>query len=320
MSRIAITGGTGFVGRHVAARLSAAGHEVVLVARGVDRRVPVDGQPRVRLVEASVTDAIALAAAFEGCETVVHCAGINREIGSQTYAAIHVEGTRAVVDAARSAGVARLVMLSFLRARPDGPSTYHRSKWAAEEVVRRSGLEYTILKAGVIHGRGDHTLDHLSRAFHSFPVFGLVGLREHPVRPVAVDDVARILEAAALGDPRLTDRTIAVLGPEELTLGVAVGRVAGVTGRRPIFVRLPVPAHRLLAIALEAVMTIPLIARAQVEILAEGIVDPLPFAHEPPPDLAPRTPFSEEVIRAGLPRAGGFGRADLRWCQPSNAS
>jgi NADH dehydrogenase len=261
-----------------------------------------------------VTDPAALAKAFEGCDAVIHCAGINREIGRQTYEAIHVEGTRAVVEAARSAGVARLVMLSFLRARPDGPSPYHRSKWAAEELVRQSGLDYTIFKAGVIHGRGDHMLDHLSRAFHTFPVFGLVGLRERPVRPVAVDDVARLLEAAALGDPRLTDRTVAVIGPEELTLGEAVRRVAAVTSRRPIFVRLPVPLHRLLATALEAVMTVPLIARAQVEILAEGVVDPLPFGDDPPPDLSPTTPFSAEVIRAGLPSAGGFGLADLRWC------
>jgi NADH dehydrogenase len=271
------------------------------------------------VVEASITDAHALVAAFRGCDAVAHCAGINREIGAQTYEAIHVEGTRAVVDAARSAGVGRLVMLSFLRARPDGPSPYHRSKWAAEEIVRRSGLSYTILKAGVIHGRGDHMLDHLSRAFHSFPVFALVGLRDRLVRPVAVDDVGRILEAALLGDPRLRDRTIAVLGPEELTLGAAVRRVAAVTGRRPLFVRLPVRVHRLLAVALEAAMTIPLISRAQVEILAEGIVYPLPYADDPPADLAPETPFSREVIRAGLPPAGGFRRADLRWCQSCHA-
>ena len=138
-------------------------------------------------------------------------------------------------------------MLSFLRARPDGPTSYHRSKWAAEELVRASGLTYTILKAGVIHGRGDHMLDHLSHAFHTFPVFGLVGLHEQPVRPVAVDDVARILAAAALGDPRLADRTMAVLGPETMPLGEAVRRVARATGRRPLFVRLPIAVHLVIA-------------------------------------------------------------------------
>ena len=204
-------------------------------------------------------------------------------------------------------------MLSFLRARPDGPTRYHRSKWAAEELVRGSGLTYTILKAGVIHGRGDHMLDHLSHAFHTFPIFGLVGLHERPVRPVAVDDVARILEAAALGDPRLADGTIAVLGPETMPLGAAVRRVARATGRRPLFIRLPIAAHLVIARLAEWTMRVPLIATAQVHILAEGVVEPLPFADAPPDDLAPRTPFSEDVIRRGLPAPGPFGPSDLRW-------
>jgi NADH dehydrogenase len=243
----------------------------------------------------------------------VHCAGINREIGTQTYDAIHVRGTQALVEAARAAGVGHMSVLSFLRARPDGPTTYHRSKWAAEAIIRESGIRYTVLKAGVIHGRGDHMLDHLSHALHTFPVFGLVGMQERPVRPVAVDDVARILQAAASGDERLRDRTIAVLGPDEMPLGEAVRRVAETTGRRPVFVRLPIAAHVALARVCEAVMRVPLISIAQVHILAEGVVEVAPPAGEPPHDLVPRTPFSPDVIRAGLPEPGGFGCRDLRW-------
>ena len=148
-------------------------------------------------------------------------------------------------------------------------------------------------------------LDHLSHALYSFPVFGLVGLRDRPVRPVAVDDVARILEAAATGDERLRNRTVAVLGPEELTLGDAVRRVADAIGRRPVYVRLPVVAHLALAHACEAVMRVPLISVAQVHILAEGVVEAAPpAADELPPDLVPRTPFTAEVIRRGLPEPG----------------
>jgi uncharacterized protein YbjT (DUF2867 family) len=260
----------------------------------------------------AASDATDLAEVFRRCDAVVHCAGINRELGAQTYQAVHVEGTLAVVAAARTAGVERLVMLSFLRARPDGPTAYHRSKWTAEEFVRDSGLTHTILKAGVIHGRGDHMLDHLSHAFHTFPVFGLVGLHDRLVRPVAVDDVARLLEAAALGDVRLADRTIAVLGPDEMALGDAVRRVARVTVRRPRFVRLPIWVHLGIARLAELTMRVPLVSRAQVHILAEGIVEPLPFAEMPPADLAPATPFSDEVIRRGLPASGGFGLGDLR--------
>ena len=300
--RIAITGGSGFVGRRLADRLRADGHEPVIVSRrtGYDLGAEQEG----------------LAEAFRGVDAVVHCAGINREIGDQTYARVHVAGTACVVEAARTAGVERLVMLSFLRARPDGPTPYHRSKWAAEELVRDSGLRFTILKAGVIHGRGDHMLDHLSHALHTFPIFGLVGMRDRLVRPVAVDDVAGVLVAAAIGDPRFADRTIAVLGPEQLTLGAAVRRVAQVTGRRPRFIRLPIAAHLVIARLAEWTMRVPLVSTAQVHILAEGIVEPLPSAEPPPADLTPRTPFSEAVIRAGLAQPGRFRTSDLRWCAP----
>ena len=309
--KIAITGGTGFVGSRLAQRLAADGHDVVVIGR----TVRTSGLPaNVRLVRAEITDAVALAAAFEGCDAVAHCAGINREIGGQTYARIHVEGTRAVVEASRAAGVEHLVMLSFLRARPNGPTEYHRTKWQAEELVRGSGLIWTILKAGVIYGRGDHMLDHLSHAFFTFPMFGLVGLHDRPVRPVAVDDVARVLEAAVTGDTRLADRTVAVLGPEEMPLGEAVLRVARVTGRRPLFVRLPIWTHLLIGCVAELLMRVPLVSLAQVRILQEGVTVAAPAADDLPADLTPRTAFSEAIIRAGLPPAGGFGRADLRWC------
>jgi uncharacterized protein YbjT (DUF2867 family) len=310
--RIAITGGTGFVGRHLAAGLIASGHEVVAIGRGV-ATVPAALPPAACLEHADITDVAALTRAFAGCAAVAHCAGINREIGPQTFDRVHVKGTLAVIEAAREAGIQRLALLSFLRAQADGPSAYHRSKWAAEELVRRSGLSFTVLKAGVIHGRGDHMLDHLSRAFHTFPVFALVGLRDRPIRPVAVADVTRLLEAAVTGDPRLVGRTLVVVGPEELPLGEAIRRVARVAGRRPLFVRLPVGAHMVVGWCAEMLMRVPLISRAQVRILAEGVTRASPHAEAPPPDLAPATPFSDEVIRAGLPSPGGFGRADLRW-------
>lgn len=300
--RIAVTGATGFVGRHVANRLEAAGHEVVALSRRTG-------------VDLAAADPVALRTELAGCDAVVHCAGINREIGTQTYDAVHVRGTQALVTAARAAGVGHISVLGFLRARPDGPSAYHRSKWAAEAIVRESGIPFTVLKAGVIHGRGDHMLDHLSHALHTFPVFGLVGMQERPVRPVAVDDVARILEAAATGDERLRDRTIAVLGPEQLTLGDAVQRVASIIGRRPVYVRLPVRVHLALARVFAAVMRVPLISTAQVHILAEGVVEAAPPAPEPPHDLRPRTPFSAAVIRGGLPEPGAFGLRDLRCCR-----
>jgi NADH dehydrogenase len=157
-------------------------------------------------------------------------------------------------------------------------------------------------------------LDHLSHALHSLPVFALVGMHERPVRPLAVEDLVRVL-VAALIDGRLSRTTVAITGPEEMALGDAVRRVAGVVDRRPLFVRAPVVLHRILAWGLERLMSIPLVSLAQVRILAEGLVEPAGPCESVPADLRPTTPFSDSAIRAGLPEPGGFGWQDLRCCR-----
>jgi len=312
--KVAITGGTGFVGRHFARALLADRHDVVVIARGVDRRDRSILGGGATFVAASTDEGDSLIRAFAGCDAVAHFAGINREIGSQTYERVHVRGTRAVVEAARTAGVRKVVYLSFLRARPNCGSAYHVSKWAAEEIVRASGLDYTILKSGVIYGRGDHLLDHVSRALYTFPFFPLVGMRPTRLRPVFVGDVVRLAEAAAV-DHRLSRQTIAVLGPEELGAGDAIRRIATAVGRTVPVVPAPVILHRMLGWLFERTMTIPLVAAAQVRILSESVTEPLPFADAPPADLAPTTMFSVERIRAELPPAARFGLHDLRLFQ-----
>lgn len=310
--KIAITGGTGFVGSHLGRALVREGHEVVFVARGRDRRdESVRTIPGSRFAAADVGDEEALVRAFEGCGAIGHFAGINRETGRQSYWRVHVEGTRAVVRAARRAGAGKVLLLSFLRARPGCGMRYHESKWKAEEIVRQSGLDYTVLKSGVIYGVGDHMLDHLSHAMHTFPVFGLVGFKDQPIAPLAVEDLIRILEAA-LVKGRLSRRTVAIVGPERLTLSDAVRRVAAVTGRNPAYIRLPIALHRVLGWCGELLMKIPLVSKAQVNILSEGVVEPAPPVGTVPPDLAPRIRFGPEAIRRGLPPPGPFTVRDLR--------
>ncbi len=314
--KIAITGGTGFVGRNIARALASDGHKLVLIARGYDRTDPaIRRLPKVDFHAIGLRSVLDLERAFTGCDSVAHCAGINREIGEQTYQRVHIQGTRNVVEAARAAGVKRIVLISFLRARPECGSGYHESKWQAEELVRGSGLDFTVLKCGVIYGKGDHMLDHLSHAFYTFPIFAFVGFQDPPIRPTAVEDVARIVKAA-LTEGALAGQTVAVLGPEPLTLREAVRRVAGVVGRRPLLLPMPVWFHYMFARIVERMMTVPLVSMAQVRMLSEGLAEAMPPCARLPGELAPRTPFSEEQIRKGLPPPGPFGFRDLRWGRP----
>ncbi len=313
--KIAITGGTGFVGRNLARALAADGHETVLIARGQDRTDPgIGGLPGASLALIGTDDIQKLASAFADCDAVAHCAGINRELGAQTYQHVHIDGTRNVVQAARQAGVRKIILISFLRARPDCGSGYHESKFAAEEIVRQSGLDYTVFKCGVIYGKGDHMLDHLSHAFHTFPVFAFVGYKDKPIRPNAVEDVVYAVKAA-LVDGALSGQTVAVLGPETLTLRQAVLRVAGVVGKRPLAFRAPVWFHYALGWFVEKIMTTPLVSTAQVRMLSEGLAEPCPPCDLLPTELTPSIPFSDEQIRKGLPPAGSFHLRDLRCCR-----
>ncbi|MFK4853485.1 NAD(P)H-binding protein [Microbacterium sp. ZW T6_19] len=288
--RVAITGGSGFVGRNLAEHLD----DPVVISRRTG---------------ADITDVDALASAFAGCDAVAHCAGINREIGEQTFQRVHVEGTQAVVEAARRAGVTRIVMVSFLRARPDCGSGYHESKWAAEEIVRRSGIDHTILKSGMIYGPGDHMVDHVTKAVRTLPFFWTVGFRERTARPVPVDDAVDVLVAALEG--RISEPTVAVMGADEVTLGEAIRRIARVAGRRPAYIPMPVWTIRVLAQLTEWLMVVPLVAKAQARMLAEGVSEAAPPAPEPPVGLRPHRTFSDERIRAALPE-GRFGLGDLR--------
>ncbi len=244
---------------------------------------------------------------------MAHCAGINREIGNQTYRKVHVKATQNVVSAAKQAGVKKIALMSFLRARPNCGSPYHESKWAAEEIVRNSGLDYTIVKAGMVYGRGDHMLDHLSHALHTFPLFAMVGLKEKGIRPLAVEDLVEILQAA-LVKGRLSRQTVAVTGAEELYLSEAVRRVARVSGNKVRLVRAPVWFHYMLAGFWELTMKVPLVARAQVRILSEGVLEPALPCDALPIDLLPTRRFTDDQISKGLPAPGSFTFRDLRCC------
>jgi hypothetical protein len=119
--------------------------------------------------------------------------------------------------------------------------------------------------------------------------------------------------AASLVEGRLSRKTVAITGPETITLKEAARRVAEALGRRPLFVHVPVFIHYILGWIFERLMTIPLASLAQVRILSEGIVDPLPECESLPDDLLPRTKFDSQQIQRGLPKSARFGIKDLRW-------
>ena len=299
--KVAITGGTGFIGRHLARDLISHGHEIIVIARGqyTRNKQPIEGATFFAL-DANDTDR--LAQAFEGCDAVVHCAGTSVEDSRQTFHRLHVEGTRSAVTASESARVKKFVLVSYLNVRPNVNSEYHTTKWQGEEIVRASKLNFTILKAGLVYGQGDHLLHNLSNLFRKMPVFAAVGLHEKSVRLVAVEDLVEVIRAS-LDEDRFARQTVAVLGPEEFPFSQAARRIAKAMGK-PFLIVLPFPVffHRLLAFFSERFMPKPLITKSQVQMLADGISQPTLESIPLPDELKPKTRFTEEQIRKGLPK------------------
>lgn len=164
---VAVAGSTGFVGRHVVAELLARGHRVRALARDLKKAgSKLAPHPDLTIVEGQAHTSVGAAALVKGADAVVNCVGIIRETrGGQPFEQAHVDVPRKLVEAFRdeckSRGVAadsaRFIQISALGvtdedSRPGGATGYQKSKFEGEMVVRRSGLAWTILRPGMIHG------------------------------------------------------------------------------------------------------------------------------------------------------------------------
>ena len=230
---ILVLGGAGFVGRHVAERLVASGHEVVVPTRRRDGARHLFVLPTVSVVAADIHAHAELTRLVEGASAVVNLVGILNETGGQTFQAAHVDLPRNVIGACRAAGVRRLVHMSALNADPAGPSRYLRSKGEAEAAVISSDLAWTIFRPSVIFGPEDAFLNLFAELLRFAPVMALAGA-EAKFQPVYVGDVAECI-VRALRLPTTIGRTFPLCGPTIYTLRDLVRYAGIVTGRpRPI--------------------------------------------------------------------------------------
>jgi uncharacterized protein YbjT (DUF2867 family)/membrane protease YdiL (CAAX protease family) len=288
--KVAIAGGTGFVGRHVVEALRARGHVVLVLARG-RRGVPLGAE----LLPCDLARDPVPTGALRGCDALVNLAGIKREDGSQTFEAVHVEATRRLLAACGEAGLRRFVHLSVVCSRPDPRLPYHDTKWRAEEAVRASGLDFTVLRPAVIFGPGDDMVTHLVRMIRFAAVFPVVGHGDSILQPVDVRDVAEAV-AAALDRPRSIGGTYDVVGPERLTLHQVVRTVAEGVGLPLHIVPTPIPIQRVAVRVMDAVTSAPLSTPAQLQMLVDGLYgDTKPARRDL--GLEPR-PFTAESVRA----------------------
>jgi len=266
--RVAVTGATGYVGRHVVERLIRRDHEVVVLARTPNRAGWLSDRG-VELVPGDLEDQHALRRLVDGAGAVVNLVGIIVEIGRQTFERVQAAGTRNVVAAAREAGVPRFVQMSALGARPDAVATgYHRSKAAGEEAVRMSGLSHAVFRPSLIAAQGNEVLKMLVGMLRFSPVVPVIGDGQYKLQPVWADDVAEAF-ALAIERPDLQG-TFDIAGPDQLTYHQLLDQLEAALGVKRARVMAPVAVVRFAAYAGTVLPNLNPITPDQLQMLLEG--------------------------------------------------
>ncbi len=255
--KICLLGGTGFVGKRLAARLSEAGHDVVILTLHRERQRDLLVLPTVRLVQGDVYDPEFLRKQFEDRDTVINLAGILNEKGrdGRGFARTHTELPEKIVETCRQTGVTRLLHMSALHASPAAPSHYLRTKALGEDAVHRAGnpdFHVTSFRPSVIFGPGDGFLNRFAGLLRLTPGVFPLACPQARFQPVYVEDVVRAF-VASLDNHKTFGNSYDLCGPKVYTLREIVEYVARLIGKRVCIIGLNDALSYLQAATLEFV-------------------------------------------------------------------
>jgi len=266
--RVALIGGTGFVGSYLVDALADAGHEIRLLVRpGSEHKVRKGAQR----VAGDVSSTAALQDTLEGCDAVIYCVGLLREFPRRgiTFKTTQYQGVVDTVAAAKKVGVNRLLLMSAIGVKDPG-TKYQSTKRRAEVHALESGLDVTVLRPSVIFGDPRGTMEFATQLNRDMvrpplPAVNFGGVR---MSPVHVEDVAAAF-VAALEDRGTIGKTLELAGPEILGWGDMVRRIAAATGKSKLMLSMPLWLMKIGATLFDWLPFYP-VTRDQLIMLGEG--------------------------------------------------
>lgn len=228
--RIFITGASGFVGNHIIRILINAGH----IARClVHARTPYSDSAGIELFQGDILDPKTLLAGVTGCDAIIHLVGIIRPKPKHgiTFERLHVEASKNVIQAAQLAGVKRYLHMSANGADQNNTSAdYLRTKGEAEELVRNSGLDWSIFRPSLIVGSGGEFTAMLRQQVQFLPTIPVIGSGKYMLMPVAIEDIAQGF-VKALTIKGSTGQTYQCCGPDRCSYDGLIDIFANTMGK-----------------------------------------------------------------------------------------
>jgi NADH dehydrogenase len=248
--KVLVTGGTGFIGRHVVQAIVAAGHDVRALVR--ERKGGADAAALgAELVEGDMTDAASLRIAAQGVDAVVHLVAI-RQGKPEAFQRIMVEGTRDLLAAAKEVGATRFVHMSALGASEETKDLvpYYGAKWQQEQDVQASGLDHVIFRPSFVFAKDGGILKTFRKLAKLAPVTPIIGSGRQRIQPIWIDDVAAHF-AQGLDKPEAANRLFELGGPDTVTWNEFWARLKRALGVRRPSIHMPLGFMRANALVTE---------------------------------------------------------------------
>jgi uncharacterized protein YbjT (DUF2867 family) len=234
-STVAITGALSYTGKYATRLLLDRGHAVRTLTFHPNRDNPFGDTVQVFPYDFDRPNR--LAETLRGASTLINTYWVRFPHGTSTFEAA-VRNTRILIDAARNAGVKRVVQVSIANPSHESPLGYYHGKAQVEQIVREAGLAYTILRPTVIFGLEDILINNIAWFVRHLPVFGVPGDGRYGIRPIYVEDMAKLM-VDALDDEANT--VLDAVGPETFTFDELVRLIAKKVGRPVRLLHLPTP-------------------------------------------------------------------------------
>jgi NADH dehydrogenase len=275
--RIAVAGGTGFVGRHISKSLVGSGHDVSVLTRDPRKLDRIPSVRGLHAIQADVTQPSSLMAKLEGFDAAV-CAvqlpnyPVEQPRKGLTFDRYDRKGAENLLREAIDSGVRRFLYISGAGADVTSDKSWYRAKGYAEDSIRRSGIEHVILRPSWAYGPEDRALNRFAQIARFSPVIPKLGLRPQHIQPVYVEDIAGAVVAAFERD-QAWNSTLEIGGPDVLTMDDVIRTMLDVISRRRLIVPIPVSLAKLGTAPLVLLPKPPMTPNVIEFAIQDGLVD-----------------------------------------------
>ena len=295
----AVTGAFGYSGRYIATRLLEQGQTVITLTNSMDRANPFGD--KIRAYPLAFAEPGKLAAALAGVDVLYNTYWVRFNHRTFTHAQA-VENTLALFEAARQAGVRRVVHVSITNASETSPLEYFSGKAQLERALQASGLSHAILRPTVLFGREDILINNIAWALRRFPFFAVFGNGAYRLQPVHVDDLA---ELAVIEGMRTENVVINAIGPETFAYRDLVQAVGAAIGRPRPLVNVSPGMGCIFGKLLGVLMRDTFITREEIR----GLMDELLYVSTTPTGKTPLTNWMQKnAATLGLRYASELNR------------